>query len=294
MTFDEFVQVIMEEITDYLLQYDVETIHINDVKKNNGVGCTGMSIIVKEKNISPNIYLDYYYSLYLKGKGIEDILILIAKEYVEAMGNIGEMEKEMVTAGMNPNNVFLRLVNYERNKEVISYCPHIKFHDLAITFRCLFETEQHAVASCLIRDEDMGKWDISQEELFNIARKNTIKMFPPKIKKLEDMLAEMLIDKEGIPRGDNLYVLTNEQGVNGATYLLYDEIIKQFAEHANSNVFILPSSIHEVLLLPDDGQYDKDELQDMVREINRYVVSPVDYLSDNVYIYDIEKEDISY
>jgi hypothetical protein len=85
-----------------------------------------------------------------------------------------------------------------------------------------------------------------------------------------------------------LYILTNNRCINGAAYLAYDDVISDFAHQINSSLFILPSSIHELLLLPAPDDGDKGYLNEMVQDINKFVVSDFDYLSDCVYYYDIK------
>jgi len=97
------------------------------------------------------------------------------------------------------------------------------------------------------------------------------------------LLAPFIID------GTKLYILSNKAGVNGATSMIFEDIIKAFAVEHSTDVYILPSSIHEVLLLPHEEGMDKKEMEEMVREINTYVVSQMEYLSDNVYKYDFKE-----
>lgn len=84
---------------------------------------------------------------------------------------------------------------------------------------------------------------------------------------------------------DILYVLTNSSRVNGAACILYDNLLKKFANDVHSDLYILPSSVHEVIIVPKKNAFDKSELADMVREVNEQGVSQDEILSDNVYEY---------
>ncbi len=286
--FKAFIDEVVNELPDYLLRYDIDKIQVEDVCKNNGVVYTGIIISVKNENMSPNVYMNYYYELYKNGKSIEDITKDIVREYEKA-------REEMLAEGIiAPNKddyakkVFLRLVNYEKNKEQLKDCPFIIYHDLAITIRYLVKQDKDGIASALITNRELKEWGISKEEIYCIAKENTLKLFPPVLKRLDIMLKEMNC-AENVIDGTKLYILTNKAGVNGATSMIYEDIIKAFAVEHSTDVYILPSSIHEVLLLPHEEGMDKNEIEEMVREINTYVVSKMEYLSDNVYKYDFKE-----
>lgn len=294
MEFNEFIYKVADCISEYLLQYDIDKIHIERVTKNNGIVCTGLVIVVKGEQISPNIYLDYYYKLYCQGRQWEEILQLIAEEYQGARDRlVQESLMANVSAEEVRHRVFIKLINYEKNKELLDGCPYIPFLDLAISFRYLVKRDDKGIASAVVRNEDMEKWGFSTEEIYKIARDNTKRLFPPKLDRLDLMLKNFTVDYSGVPEDTDLYVLTNEQGINGASYMIYKDIIDGFAKKKGSSLYILPSSIHEVLLLPAELKYNKEELSVMVSEINRYVVSELDYLSDNVYFYDVNDGNIS-
>lgn len=82
-------------------------------------------------------------------------------------------------------------------------------------------------------------------------------------------------------------VLTNDQGVHGAGSLFYPGQMEEIGAQMGSDFFVLPSSVHEVLIFPDDGQTDYRDLQMMVQQINEAEVAPADRLSDHVYHYDV-------
>ena len=105
----------------------------------------------------------------------------------------------------------------------------------------------------------------------------------------DEMLEQMLDCREQVP----MYVLTNDVKYYGAACILYDGVLKEFAESAGRDLYILPSSVHEVILLPDMGYEDVDMLKKMVCEVNDTQLSPDEVLSDTIYHYDRDTEDIS-
>lgn len=285
MEFKEFLNVVKDKLPDYLLQYDIEDIHVNTVSKNNGRKFTGIAIAVKDEQISPNIYMDYYYMLYTEGKDMNHILELITEEYIKARENINGYEFKCIDNMDIQNNIFLKLINFEKNQEILADCPYIKYEDLAITFRILLKSDDSGIASACMRNKEFDKLNMDIDSLYNIAKENTRRLFPPVLQRLDKMIFDKYSDMCESPQGMDLYVLTNNQGINGAIYMSYEDIISDFAKEHGS-FYILPSSIHEVILFPREQDESREELSEMVMEINRYVVADTEYLSDSVYFYD--------
>ncbi len=290
MEFNDFLNEVRDKLPDYLMQYDIESINISPVSKNNGKTCTGMAVVLRGEQVAPNIYMEYYYMLYCQEHDMDHVLKLIADEYKEASAGIDKLGLLLMDddACMVKSNIFLKLVNLEKNRSNISDCPYIQFMDLAITFRVMVQRDKKGMASAVLKYRDMERWQLDIDELYDIAYKNTLRMFPPVVKKLDTVIEEKLSDAKELPKNNNLYVLTNADGINGATCIVFQDILKKFGEQHGS-FYILPSSIHETLLLPACKSEIRGELEEMVRDINKYVVSDMDYLSDTVYYYDFDK-----
>jgi hypothetical protein len=207
-------------------------------------------------------------------------------------------------------NIIFRLVNYEKNKKLLEKVPHVKYLDLAVTFHCLVHNDRNGIGTIRITNEHLELWNISIEELQTLAAGNTIKRFPPKIRSMEEVIKQMISDEAGhevvsedlqdtLFRDENdtnqskMYILSNSQGINGATCLIYLNVLKKFSEQIQSDLFILPSSIHEVILVPYDKSILKNSLVEMVNDVNRTQVACDEVLSDKVYYYSREKDAIS-
>ena len=134
--------------------------------------------------------------------------------------------------------------------------------------------------SARITNEMMKDYGITPEQLHQDAIASTEKLFEPKIQSMAEALT-------GIPEEDpKMMIVTNTQGSLGASALFCDGIMDMAADIMNGNYFVLPSSIHETLIVPDNGEFERESLENMVKEANRTVVEPVDRLSDAVYHYD--------
>ena len=191
------------------------------------------------------------------------------------------------------HQIIFRLVNYERNEELLTSCPYLPFCDLAITFRWLVHSDSSGIASALITNKEMELWNITLEELYQTASINTRRLFPATIQPIQQLLSEYL-DKDAdiqelldqTPDELQLFILSNEPLINGSTSMIYDGILADFAKKIKKDLYILPSSIHEVLLMPATKEIEEQALLNLVRDANRTVVGLPDILSDSIYRFD--------
>lgn len=290
MNFEEFMAWVKENITSKDWK-ETSQIEISVVKKNNGVSATGLFIRENGQDVSPILYLDDYYIHYQNGELLENIIRNIRADYDEKVQMAAVKIPNLQEFENIRGRVIYRLVNYEKNKEILEDCPHIRLHDLAVTFRWVARIDDVGVSTSLITNKQVKEWGVSVNDLVLAARQNTPRLFPAKIIDMEEMLAGMvsfILYPSAIP----MYILTNEQELNGASALLYGDILKDFANKKGSDMYILPSSIHEVIMVPADRIDDPKGLSSMVHEANTTVVSTGDVLSDSVYYYDRKKDQI--
>ena len=157
----------------------------------------------------------------------------------------------------------------------------------------------------------MESWNLTVKDLYQLAGVNTPRLFPPSIRTMEDVLQEVLepmnesypiyeeeedITQEipfHIESPHSMYILSNSSGINGASALLYPQVIEKFSNSIKSNVYILPSSIHEVILVPFQEEIDKSQLTQMVNEVNETQVSKEEVLSSSVYYYDRLRKELT-
>ena len=138
----------------------------------------------------------------------------------------------------------------------------------------------------------LEKWGVAGQDLFDLALKNTKRLFPPKLQSVESLLflneAENMLGERLEPYLQ--YVLTNDVSAHGAAVMLYPGLLQEIGEAAQGSFFILPSSIHETILIMDNGEMSAEELQYMVTEVNRTQVKTAEVLSDEVYRYDFREQ----
>ncbi len=289
MDYKEFLNAVVDEIGDYLLDCDFEDVSVRPIEKNNGVLLQGLMLRKKDAPVAPNIYMEYYYSMYESGASMETVLAEIAAEYRRASSVLSEGEYADFSKDAYEDHVFLRVVNYKKNEPSLRNMPYILFHDLAVTFRYLTKVSGDGVSSTAVENSDLVKWGEDVDHLFELAKVNTLKLFPPRIERLDTLIARLLTEGAcPVPEGaeTGIYVLTNTSNINGATSMLLPEAMELASREVGEDFYILPSSVHELLLVPEKSFPDREGLERMVYEINRSVVSEMDYLSDSVYHFD--------
>lgn len=321
MNYQEFLEYIKENILGVFKNYlenmngkhceidaDSLEVDLHKVVKNNGIVLDGITLRQKGENITPNIYLNSYFESYQMGKPIAAIMEEIVYRYRKAKEENDIELLDVTDFSAVKDKIVLRLVNYEKNKEQLENCPHKKYLDLAVTFRLIVSKDALGIASSLISNQEFSGWNIGLEALYQIALFNTMREFPWQMDSLakvitecfklkapellsEEMLRE-LKKAEASESGVNMFVLTNNNGLNGATCILYDNVIRNFAKVQDANIYLLPSSIHEMMLVPETEDTDPAFLADLVRQANQSAVGFIDLLSDHIYFYDKEKNQL--
>lgn len=180
-----------------------------------------------------------------------------------------------------------RLIQTRRNERLLRQIPHVPYLDLSIVFE-LYWKQEGQYCSCLVYNSHLEQWGVTPEEVERQARENTPIRLPAVFDSLEQMLLPMMGGLRQEPSG--LSVLSNREGFHGAAAILYPGELKRAADQLQNDLVVLPSSIHEVLLLPDDPGQDYGMLTRLVQEINRNEVEQEEWLSDHPYRY-LRKED---
>ena len=283
-------------------------VRINDVTKNNGVVLSGITMLQDDNNISPTIYLNKYYEAYENG---DITLRCIVDEVLDTYERNKVNQSVDMRFFMNyeriKDRIIFKLIHAERNKELLKDIPHIRYLDFAVVFQCLISDEMFGNATIMIHNAHLKIWEITENELYEKAIKNTPVLQRYDIKTMKDVLCEMMLleEMEGkeilnkneyiedLQDATPMYVLSNRTRVQGASCILYPNILKDFASAVKSDFYILPSSVHEVILLPAQGDEDKEGLKRMVCEVNETQVEREEVLSDSVYYYSQEKGELS-
>lgn len=291
MDYKEFLKEIRRRIQE---KVDGE-VRAETIKKNNSVNMDGLLIQEKGQNILPVIYLNPYYRSYLDGRDMERIADDIYRCYLKNKPADDFDISCFTDFEQVKSRIVYRLVNYEKNKPLLKEVPYRKYPDLAVVFCFLAcDTRDKGQASILIRNEHLAYWNISAEEVAGMAYGNTPRLLEHdfvSMRQFVDGLCKGEADGEisgtdmaGMPE---MTILTNRSRLNGAACILYPGILKEFADKTDSNLAVLPSSIHEVILVPvkEDRIPDRESICRMICEVNETEVADMEILSDHPYFY---------
>lgn len=292
LDYASFVSFIKDKIGERMGKgYDVR---VYKIVKNNSHDLDSLIVLKEGRNFAPNIYLKAYYESYLLGTSLAEILERLCMIYKYCAIPIIDEDFEYSLEAMRPY-IFFRLINFERNRKFLTQIPYIEFLDLAITFHCLARNEDDSISTIRITNEHMRLWDITTKELKELAFNNTRRLFPPSLRSMKEIMEKFLYNDYMDVKSNEpypIYILTNKKGINGASCMLYKDVIREFARLVNSDIYIIPSSIHEIILIPMENSPDKNYFNRLVLEINSSSLSVDEVLSDHVYIYSLEKDRI--
>ena len=190
------------------------------------------------------------------------------------------------------DHLFMRVSSKEKLSDVLCYLPHVSMEDLTITFHILLGRGSTASVSICVNFKLMKSCGVYMQQLYEDAQKNAPKIVPVKIENLETMLSKRddgIPGTEGVPAQDILpiIVVTNEEAYFGSAAFFYPGVMDQIGHMLKGDYYILPSSLHEMLAVPDCLRDSYMELKELVRNINDSSVQPKDRLTDNVYHYDV-------
>lgn len=257
-------------------------ISIKEVLKNNGIRKRGILINMEGEHFSPILYLEDAYERYKECEDVEEVFV----EFLDI--NDAQMRKMDETGDLNleqledydhvKEHLRLMLINGGKNEELLQNRPHIVWNDLAAVF---YYDIGDGEACALIDNGQLAQWGKTEKDLYEDAVSNMQcgaedKMFH---------LSELLGMGEELP----VHVLTNRMRRYGAAAALYSPKIRKLADETGSDLVILPSSLHEVLLVPDTKE-KREEFRKLVGDVNRMALKPEEVLSDNIYLYSRERD----
>ena len=265
-----------------------------EVRKNNGVSYDGLYL--KDAVFTPVINIKPFYDMYEAGE--EDIFSL-SEELTEYFAGYSLTRKPDIDIGLllrsqNPQ-IYATLLNRRENEDLLKTLPHRDFLDMSLIYY-IDLGPGHGLAK--LSSKMMEEYGFTEDRLYDIARKNMLETGYAQCKDIMSSMTgtpglDALSDKEVTP--DQIYVLPNTDLVNGSGLAAMPELIQQISQNIGDDVYVLPSSVHEVLICPSGylGEKDPAFLQQLVREVNGSVVEKQDQLTESIYFYDRNERTIS-
>lgn len=269
------------------------SVQVQDVRKNNNTLLHGMVIRRGGQNVVPTIYLDSFHKMWEGGMDMDSVVKKILEAYIRSLpqgkvdlGFFKDFEQVK-------HQIVYRLVNREKNKELLADIPHVDFLDLAVCFYCNYWHPEIGQGAILIHNSHLEMWNVEAGVLMPLANCNTPRLMPAQLCTMDEVMRGVL-DEEALAglqqmqreSGTCLYVLSNESRCHGAAAVLYPGMLEKAAGRLGGSFYILPSSIHELLLLCDDGPYDGEGLHMVIGDVNRSQLGEEEVLSDFAYYYD--------
>ena len=295
MDYEIFKDVVKEKFLSYMPEkYQDMEVRISTVEKVNRK-LDGLSLFMAggERMVSPTIYINDIYDKYLQTEDLQETFQEAAEAMDRAFREAPAPSLEMRTA---KDNIIFQLVNTAQNEDMLKDKPHREFQDLSIIYRWVVSVDERGISSTVISDNLAKELGMGEEQLFRAAAENTRRILPPVVKSMNEVIRDMML-ADGMPPEvadimmgqmppeQTMWVITNERGIDGAASMLYEDKLHKLAESVESDLYILPSSVHEVIAVSVD-MGEPETLAQMVAEINMDQVELGERLSNQVYHYD--------
>jgi len=291
MDFEQFKEAFIEEVKEKLHESGMDaTVSVNQVNKLNE-SYEALTVTPEGSNVGVNLNMDNFFEAYERGTELDSI----ADKAVEVIQGGFENQPAIDVAALTDysqmkDKLVMEVVSKEANEDMLANIPHKDMEDMAVVYRFVLDSSDDGRATILATNQLIGTMGVTPEQLHADAMENAPELKPAIIKGMTEMLADMGMPVEEmgleVPAQEFLYVATVEDKINGAGVLAYEGFMDQAAERVGGDFYILPSSRHEILLVPDNGEMDLQHLKDMVREVNATQVAPEEKLTDSVYHYD--------
>jgi len=309
MDFVQFQEYVKEQFLNRLSKNEKEnvTISIIPTRKTN---CVYAGFIAKpdNKSFAPTIYLDNFYEDYVSGEILDSIIDRIYKLWKNNIDGPDGMEidafiKKFQNFNCIKDNIIANVINVKRNEEFLATVPHKIFEDLAIIYKVIVDEHSKEFATVTIQNQHLGYWDIETEDIVNVlhelAMENTKRLLPCKSCTMIEVVAEMMDisveeAKEMMPKDpmNEMYILSNRMKTHGAITMFFEDVLSEISEKLGSNLYIMPSSIHEVIIVESD-LHDPEGLNRLVSDVNDTTLGPEEYLSGSVYYFDAKTKELS-
>lgn len=296
ITLSQFEEMLKKEWISYFPeQYQHGEVFFHEKHLRNGGSLTQISLRgISDK--APVLPVKPYYEAIAQGAFAGNILKRMADDYQQYEKQSAELFEKIVA--MQPQNfesmkssITFALVNRNASNDLLQDAVYLPFEDLAKVFYLQVNPQMHTK----ITKEICSQWGVTAKDLEDAALEHMPRVLPARLSSVNAYIFEGKVQnllKKTEDLTESLYALTNEQGLLGAAVMLYPDLMKQIAERIKTPFYIIPSSVHEVLILPKKEGMALSEVKDMVRTVNRSAVEPEDFLSDNVYCYDARTREI--
>lgn len=291
MIYDAFIESVMRELTNALPgEWKDATISVKTTEK---VNCQRKGLQFEKPGLRcfPIVYMEEFFQQYQEGKNLDEIVEDI--QYVLKSVKRPDFENlSFEYLNDNMDKIIFEVINTMENEAILSKRPHREFADMSVLYLWLIQNNSEGIATISITNELSEVLHLQEEQLYELAMKNTKELLPIERKPIQEAITDLL-GEESIPnvallnndKVSDIYVLTNTAHVKGAATILYPEEFQKLAEELGEDLYILPSSRNELLVVRKSA-VELDALGEMVYEINMSMVPTEELLSHQIYQYD--------
>ncbi len=295
MEYEKFKEQFVEDLKERLEAGGEKfSVDLNAVQKMNQ-NYEAVTVKPEDAIIGVNLNMTEIYERYDRGMSYDTLVSEVAEKADRALHDHPDFNLDAIQDyDQMKEKLSMEVVSAERNADLLEKVPHKNMEDMAVVYRFVLDSDSDGRGSILVTNQLMDNYGITAEQLHADALQYAPVMRPAVIQTMAETLLEMMGPeaKDMIPvlPDDPLFVATVPDKIQGAGVLAYQDFMEQAAERVGGDFFILPSSIHEILLVRDDGTFDINHLEDMVKQVNETEVAPEDLLTDSVYHYDSKEK----
>lgn len=286
MDFDKFVQQAREALQSQFpdMQFDIRS-----VEKLQGESYTGITMTPAGSNIGATLNMNRSFEAMENGSpfaAVMNNIFIAAEQAIQQMPSYDP--HTLADYDQMRGKLVMQVIPTAENQEMLVGIPHRDIEDMSVVYRFQLESTEQGSASILVTNQMLNIFGITTEQLMQDAAEVAPEQHPATIRTMAEVLNEMMGMEIVPPDEAGMWVASIADGVNGAGVIAYPDFMDQAAEKLGGDFFLLPSSVHEVLLIPDHGQMTAQELSEMVASVNASDVQPSDRLSDVAYHYDAD------
>ena len=242
-----------------------------------------------ESSIGVNISVEKAFAAYENGTPIPEIAEHFADAVEKGFRESPQVDLESLSDyEQMKSKLSMEVVSAEKNAELLESVPHERMEDMAVVYRFVLDQTDSGNGTILVTNQLLEQYGITKEQLRADAMENAPEIRPSEIRGMSEVMSELApgMIPEVAPEDEQMFVATVPDKIHGAGVIAYPNFMEDAAQKMGGDFFVLPSSIHEVLLVRDNGQMTAKELENMVKEVNATQVEPADQLTDHVYHYD--------
>ncbi len=294
MDYKEFKEQFVEAVKDKLEEMDLgdAKVDLQTVNKPNE-SYEAMTVTPAGGNVGVNMNVNRFYDAVEDGMPFEEAVNRASEMVDNGIAQMPEVDiASLKDYEQMKDKLAMEVVSSEANAELLSTVPHQNMEDMAVVYRFVLGKDDNGMASVVVTNSMLESYGVTPEQLHMDALKNAPAIKPVVIQGMTELMTEMMGDDFAAlglamdPADEKMFVATVPDKVQGASVIAYQDFMDQADERLGGDFYILPSSIHEILLVKDDGEANAHDLRNMVMEVNETQVSPEEKLTDSVYHYD--------